>query len=199
MVTGPMPDERALMERAHKLDLQGNEDEALGIVSRILQTNPNNMEASRAFTRLQRSQPTKHKVDNREITPPNNQEIQELVRQNQELKQQVQQRAGQPVVQITNQVMGNKAAYVSPAPVRIQAERNNGAFIVGVIAGFIGFLGLAHLFNGKIGTGLALLFLGTPIYGAFWLLVVGTGLGIFALPLHFVIIWHHAKSGAAYT
>ena len=86
MVTGPMPDERALMERAHKLDLQGNEDEALGIVSRILQTNPNNMEASRAFTRLQRSQPTKHKVDNREITPPNNQEIQELVRQNQEIE-----------------------------------------------------------------------------------------------------------------
>ena len=56
-----MPDERALMERAHKLELQGNEDEALGIVSRILQTNPNKameapVELSRGFNgRSQRS------------------------------------------------------------------------------------------------------------------------------------------------
>ncbi len=197
MVAHPMPDERSLMERAHRLELEGKEEEAFGIVRRILQTNPENLEASRAFARLDRTLPAKHKLGNHDITPSNNHDIEQLVRQNQELMQQVQTQPRQPVIQITNQNVGNQAAYVAPPVVRIGEERNNSAFIIGVIAGVFGFLGLAHLFNGKVGSGLALLLLGTPIYGFLWLVVLGTGIGIFAIPLHFVIVWRHAKSGAS--
>lgn len=193
-----MPDERALLERAHNLELNGREEEAFGIVRRILQTNPNNMEASRAHDRLQRAMSAKQKSVSHEVTPPNNHDIQELVRQNQELMQQAQQRASPPVVQITNQNLGNQAANVAPPPVHTSEERNNAAFIIGVIAGFCGLLGLAHLFNGKLGAGLALIFLGTPLYAFFWLAVLATGIGFFVIPLHFVVIWQNAKRGAAY-
>ncbi len=198
MTAEVMPDERALLERAHNLELNGREEEAFGIVRRILQTNPNNAEASRAHDRLQRVMPAKQKPVSHEAMPPNNHEIQELVRQNQELMQQVQQRESPPVVQITNQNIGNQAAYIAPPAVHVHEERNNAAFIIGVIAGFFGLLGLAHLFNGKVGAGLALIFLGTPIYAVFWIAVLATGIGIFAIPLHFVIIWQNAKRGAAY-
>lgn len=198
MTAEGMPDERALLERAHNLELNGREEEAFGIIRRILQTNPNNVEAGRAHDRLQRVIPAKQKPVTHEATPPNNRDIQELVRQNQELMQQVQQPASPPVVQITNQNIGSQAAYVAPPPVQVREERNNAAFIVGVIAGFFGLLGLAHLFNGKVGTGLALIFLGTPLYAVFWLAVLATGIGFFVIPLHFVVIWQNAKRGAAY-
>ena len=198
MTSEIMPDERALLERAHNLELSGREEEAFGIVRRILQTNPNNVEASRAYARLLRVMPVKQKPVSHEATPPNNHDIQELVRQNHELRQQVQQRANPPVVQITNQNIGNQAAYVAPPPVVAREERNNAAFIIGVIAGLFGLLGLAHLFNGKVGSGLALVFLGSPLYAMFWLAVIATGVGFFAIPLHFVVIWQNAKRGAAY-
>ena len=198
MTAESMPDERALLERAHNFELSGREEEAFGIVRRILQTNPNNAEASRAYDRLQRVMPANQKPVSHVATPPNNHDIQELVRHNQELMEQVQQRANPPTVQITNQNIANQAAYVAPPPVYAREERNNVAFIVGVIAGIFGLLGLAHLFNGKVGTGLALIFLGTPLYAVFWLAVLATGIGIFAIPLHFVVIWQNAKRGAAY-
>lgn len=198
MTAESMPDERALLERAHIFELSGREEEAFGIVRRILQTNPNNAEAGRAYDRLQRVMPANQKPVSHEATPPNNYDIQELVRHNQELMEQVQQRANPPTVQITNQNLGSQAAYVAPPPVYAREERNNAAFIVGVIAGILGLLGLAHLFNGKVGTGLALIFLGTPLYVVFWIAVLATGIGIFAIPLHFVVIWQNAKRGAAY-
>lgn len=197
MTSEVMPDERALLERAHSLELSGKEEEAFGIIRRILQTNPNNLEARRASDRLQRVMPVKQKTVSHEATPPTNHDIQELVRQNQELRQQVQQ-ASPPVVHITNQNIGNQAAYVAPPPVVLREERNNAAFIIGVIAGLFGLLGLAHLFNGKVGSGLALLFLGSPLYAVLWIAILATGIGIFAIPLHFVVIWQNAKRGAAY-
>ena len=198
MTSEKMPDERALLERAHNLEMDGREAEAFGIVGRILQTNPNNVEASHAFARLQRTMPAKSKPISHEVTPPSNHDIRQLVRQNQTLMQQVQQQASPTVVRITNQNVGNQAATIAPPSVLAREERNNAAFIVGVIAGVFGLLGLAHLFNGKVGTGLALVFLGTPLYAVFWLAVLATGIGFFAIPLHFVVIWQNAKRGAAY-
>ena len=188
----PLPDERALIERAHKLELENRYVEAADIVNRILHTNPGNTEAKRAMSRLQHSNPYKPKVDNIYETPTSESAIHELVRQNQQLMHQVQeQQSAQPVVNITNQ-----AAFVAPPRPAAREERNNAAFIVGVIAGIFGLLGLAHLFNGKVGSGLALIFLGTPIYGFGWFIILATGVGILAVPLHFVIVWQSAKSGA---
>ena len=54
-------DERALMDRAHYLEIAGKSAEALEIIKSILETNPDNAEAGRAFARLsyapQRQQP----------------------------------------------------------------------------------------------------------------------------------------------
>ena len=49
------PDEGALMERAHYLEVAGKEEEALAIINRILFTNPDNAEAGRAFARLKQA------------------------------------------------------------------------------------------------------------------------------------------------
>ena len=191
-----LPDERALIERAHQLELEGQYNQALDIVNRILFSNPENGEARRALLRLRNTEPDKGKVVDIYETPPSNEAIQELVRQNQQLIQQVQEKqSGQQVVHVTNQT-----AFIPPPPSRVlRAERNDPAFIIGVIAGFFGLLGLAHLFNGKVGSGLALIFLGTPIYGFGWFIILSTGIGIIAIPLHFVIIWQSAKSGARHS
>ena len=156
-----LPDERALIERARRLELDNRFVEAKDIINRVLHTNPGNAEAKRALSRLQHADPYKPKVENIYETPTSESAVHELVRQNQQLMQQVQvQQSGQPVVNITNQ-----AAFVASPRPAAREERNNAAFIVGVIAGIFGLLGLAHLFNGKVGSGLALIFLGTPIYG----------------------------------
>ncbi len=187
----PLPDEKALINRAHALEMDERHDEALGIIRRILQTNPKNGEAQRALSRLERAEPQKTKIEKIYETPPSDAAIRDLIQQNQDLARQAQaQRPVQQVVNVTHQ-----AAYLPPAPA-VAETRNDAAFIIGVIAGFFGLLGLAHLFNGKVGSGLALIFLGSPVYGILWFFVFSTGIGILALPLHFVVIWRSAKSGA---
>lgn len=78
-------------------------------------------------------------------------------------------------------------------------ERNETAFVVGLLAGLFGLWGLAHILNNKIGTGLLWMFIGAPIViiflGALTLLTAGIG-GLIALPLHVYIVYRHAKSGA---
>lgn len=78
-------------------------------------------------------------------------------------------------------------------------ERNETAFVVGLLAGLFGLWRLAHILNNKIGTGLLWMFIGAPIViiflGALTLLTAGIG-GLIALPLHVYIVYRHAKSGA---
>lgn len=78
-------------------------------------------------------------------------------------------------------------------------QRNETAFVVGLLAGLFGLWGLAHILNNKIGTGLLWMFIGAPIIilllGALTILTAGIG-GLIALPLHVYIVYRHAKSGA---
>ena len=78
-------------------------------------------------------------------------------------------------------------------------QRNETAFVVGLLAGIFGLWGLAHILNNKIGTGLLWMFIGAPIViillGALTFLTAGIG-GLIALPLWVYIIYRHAKSGA---
>jgi TM2 domain-containing membrane protein YozV len=71
--------------------------------------------------------------------------------------QQMQQPANQPVINIINENVNQNLAAMGE-------ERNNVAFIAGLIGGWLfGLLGIAHIFNGKIGQGLLYLFIGTGL------------------------------------
>ena len=92
---------------------------------------------------------------------------------------------------------------LNEAPATVIAERNNAAFVVGVLGGIFGLLGTAHIFNHKVLRGLVYLFVGTVCYWIFLLFLltalvnIGSGLWIAAVALHLVIIWQHAKRGAS--
>lgn len=83
-----------------------------------------------------------------------------------------------------------------------EAERNEAAFVVGVLGGLFGILGISYIFNHDVPRGLAWLIPGTVCYWAFILIVaailisVGEALIIVAIIVHLVIIWNHAKQGA---
>lgn len=226
----PLPDESALLERARELELEDKDEEAFGIVRRVLKTNsnnidaiilyaqlvpdkqkaaqalqkairldPNNIEAKRELKRLQKTaQVNKGKVD--EFGSPSGSDddsaVQQLLKQNQQLMQQMQQQpANQPVINIINENVNQNAGFATGE------QRNQTAFIAGLIAGWVfGLLGVAHIVNGKIGQGIAYLFIGTFFYWVAWALVITLTVGIAAcfLPLHFVAIWQHAKKGASY-
>lgn len=80
------------------------------------------------------------------------------------------------------------------------AERNETAFVVGLIAGLLGLWGLAHILNDKIGTGLLWMFIGLPIVaillGGLTALTAGIG-GCIAMPLYVYFVYRQAKSGAS--
>ena len=80
------------------------------------------------------------------------------------------------------------------------AERNETAFTVGLIAGIFGLWGLAHILNDKVGMGILWMFIGAPIVmlilGAITFLTAGIG-AIITLPLHIYFVYRHAKSGAS--
>lgn len=144
--------------------------------------------------------------------------VQQLIRQNQAFMQQMQLQqqiqTSQPIININPNISpninpsisanaGDQVVYAPPAPAPVIAERNNAAFVVGVIAGLFGVLGIAHIFNHKAGRGLVYLFVGTVCYWIFLLLLlsalvnIGSSLWIAAVAIHLVIIWQHAKRGAS--
>ena len=144
--------------------------------------------------------------------------VQQLMRQNQAFMQHMQQQqhlqTSQPIININPNISpninpnisanaGDQVAYAPSAPPTVIAERNNAAFVVGVLGGLFGLLGIAHIFNHKAGRGLVYLFVGTVCYWIFLLFLltaltnIGSSLWVAAVAIHLVIIWQHAKRGAS--
>ena len=144
--------------------------------------------------------------------------VQQLIRQNQAFMQhmqlQMQMQTSQPIININPNISpninpsisanaGDQVTYAPSAPTTVIAERNNAAFVVGVLGGLFGLLGIAHIFNHKAGRGLVYLFIGTVCYWIFLLLLlsalvnIGSSLWIAAVAIHLAIIWQHAKRGAS--
>ena len=159
-------------------------------------------------------QATAGKVGGLERTSHTDDAIQQLIRQHQyqhqEMMQQLQTSASaanvsQPVININPTIspnVGDQVTYAPSAQTTVIAERNNAAFVVGVLGGLFGLLGIAHIFNHKVGRGLVYLFVGTVCYWIFLLFLfsalinIGSSLWIAAVAIHLVIIWQHAKRGA---
>ncbi len=78
--------------------------------------------------------------------------------------------------------------------------RNQGAFVIGLIAGFFGLWGLSYVLNGKVGNGCLWMFFVGPFIAAALsgLTLASGGLGaIFTLPLWLGIVYVQAKNGAS--
>lgn len=83
-------------------------------------------------------------------------------------------------------------------------KRNNLALWMGFIFGLFGMLGVAHIINGKLGSGLALLVIGSPVFAVIAVAVHSLALGLIlplflTIPLHILIVWNSAKAGASST
>lgn len=126
--------------------------------------------------------------------------MQQLLLQQQMLLEQQRRQAQQPSVYINNQNTNTPIAnaFASAAVYRppiAQQERNNTAFMLGLIAGTFGFFGVAHILNGKVGTGILLLLAGF-VWGGIFLGIAVTGIGCIGLILHIVMTYYQADSGA---
>ena len=159
-------------------------------------------------------QATAGKVGGLEKTSHTDDAIQQLIRQHhyqhQEMMQQLQTSASaanvsQPVININPTIspnVGDQVTYAPSAQTTGIAEHNNAAFVVGVLGGLFGLLGISHIFNHKVLRGLVYLFVGTVCYWIFLLFLfsalinIGSSLWIAAVAIHLVIIWQHAKRGA---
>ncbi len=78
-------------------------------------------------------------------------------------------------------------------------QRNDSAFIIGLIAGLFGIWGLAHVLNGKLGAGCLWMLIVGPLLGAILggIVFATAGLGaIVILPLWLYIVYSQAKNGA---
>ncbi len=134
--------------------------------------------------------------------------IQSLMQQNQAMMQlvqlvQVQPPASQPVINVDTTISPNVSGEItnSSAAPAIVAERNDAAFVLGVIVGLLGFMGVAHIFNHKLLRGLIYLVVGSVLYWIL-LLVLAAILNTLKIPLlllfvaHVAIVWQSAKHGA---
>lgn len=102
----------------------------------------------------------------------------------------------QPIINITN--TSTSSASIGG----VAGKENTTAFIIGFIAGIFGFLGVAHMINGKLGTGILYLLLGWFIWIPILVVITGVtgGLGVFCtFPLEIIVAYSTAKSGAKYT
>ena len=94
---------------------------------------------------------------------------------------------------------GFDSGYQAAMNQQLRGGENQTAFVVGLIAGLFGFWGLAHLINGKLGSGLLWLFIGGPLVSGILLaIILATAFigAIVALPLHVYIVYKVSKSGA---
>jgi hypothetical protein len=172
-------------------------ERAIKALKRLLTIEPESAEARIQLKRLQRdlaaTAPEKPKND-RIKKSDNDEVVQQLKQQNQLLMAQMQR---QPVINIVNSNNSSAVAQVASNP----TGQNSTAFWIGFIAATCGFYGVAHIFSGKLFTGLAWLLIGGPVFLILmWSIGLATGVGIFcAIPLHFVAAWQHAKQGARAT
>ncbi|MCY4147083.1 MAG: hypothetical protein OXE95_01165 [Chloroflexi bacterium] len=80
------------------------------------------------------------------------------------------------------------------------AQRNETAFVIGMLGGLFGIWGLAHVLNDKVAPGcLWMLIVGPVVAGTLGSIVVSTGgiAAVIILPLWLYIVYTQAKSGAA--
>ncbi|MCB9456649.1 MAG: TM2 domain-containing protein [Anaerolineaceae bacterium] len=214
--------EAKLIDEARELIVDGERDKALTKVQDALRLNKSNTDALWMFATLTtqsdkaiaalkrllsldsendkaRKLLTKFESENDELLSGHEHEEgsqSEIMRQM--LKQQqalLEQQNRQPVINITN--MASNVANQTVGAVG-GARRNETAFIVGLLAAiFLGIFGLAHLLNGKVGTGILYWIIGWVIWLPLALLISSTGIGAcLMLPLHIWVSYSQAKNGA---
>lgn len=107
----------------------------------------------------------------------------------------IQQDASPSVSQNVSQNVGVGSALAAE-------DFNKTAFAAGLVTGLFGVMGIAHLLNGRVLSGLVLLIVGTVCYWIFILLLasllfsIADALLLLVLGIHLVVIYKSANSGA---
>ncbi len=210
-----------LLSEAKELVVDGEKEEALAKIISILKIdedhpealwmyanlNPNREKATGALKKLIRIQPDHAKakalldkwMDEALSAGPavkvgdsQSDLMAQMVRNQQMLLERQQQT---PVININNT---NTATAVANGKTGV---RNQTAYIVGLIVGILfGALGVAHLMNGKLGTGLLYLVLGYVVWLPILFVISSTGVGLcLTIPLHIIISHSTANAGARMT
>ena len=117
----------------------------------------------------------------------------ELEREKLRLEQaKLSQAQAAPVVNIVNQNTNQNFTNI------IAPRRNNDAFIIGLIAAFFGFFGVAHMVNGRVLSGFGHMLRGF-IWTAIMLALIGAtagALGIVLVPVHIWFMIRNANRGS---
>jgi len=106
---------------------------------------------------------------------------------------------GQPVINVHVNNTANAQAAGGQPMMMLQGKRvNQTAFIIGIIASFFGFFGIAHILNGKVGKGILWVILGF-IWDVILLALSATVvLSCVGLGIHIYLMYSVAKQGAEY-
>lgn len=218
-----VPSANQQLTQAKELITAGNHAQALPIVVQILKQDRENVPALWLYANLKKTDdPDKAIAALRTLlkVDPNHQKAQRLLLQLDpedddlfdtfDVEKPVKSASKAPVedrIQInfnpTIDVQGSRTQMVAGGygmPMQVQPQRNETAFIIGMLAGiFLGLFGIAYLFNGKIGAGI-----GYIVMSFFWWILAGVivtvtlGFGAFiVIPLHIYLVYRNAKDGAA--
>lgn len=202
-----LPSEAALISEAREALVDGEKSRAIELLNQVLSINPNSVDAlwlsASTLAEMNKSKALQA-LTRLTMLQPNHPKASALLKR---LEDELDSSAAaaramshQPVApqqpQIIIQNVQNQATQVAASGV----GRNDAAFIIGLIIGIIpGFFGVAHIINGKVGTGI-LLILSSFVWGAIALSIITFSAGIgscLVLPLHLYIAYSTAKSGAS--
>jgi len=175
--------------------LSDNEEKAIRALERAIALDPENSEAKMAL-RQRRKNAASTPAPSSKAKNDDGDVVAQLMRQNQELMMRMQQPAAAPVINVVTQNTNTNTN--TNTNINSGGAYNQTAHIIGFIAAIFGFYGVAHMFNGKLLSGLAWLLIGGPLFlGIMWTVAAVTIIGLpIAAILHFVAAWQHAKSGA---
>ncbi|MCB9452589.1 MAG: hypothetical protein H6672_14220 [Anaerolineaceae bacterium] len=174
--------------------LTSQPDKAITALKRLLSMDSENDKARKLLNKLESenddllSSPSSSKGDE------HNEMMRQMLKQQQAL---LEQQSRQPVINITNTASSSPTQNVGMMGMA-GAKRNDTAFIIGLlVAIFLGIFGMAHLLNGKVGTGILYWVLGWVVWAPLLILISATGVGAcLMIPLHIWVSYSQAKNGA---
>jgi len=171
-------------------------DKAKAALKRLLSLDPENDKASKMLNKLESAEDDELFGDSKAKEDEQSKIMKEMLKQQQAL---LEKQSQQPVINITN-TAANTNTMNQAVGGAMAAGVNQTALIIGfLVAIFLGIFGMAHLLNGKIGTGILYWILGWVIWFPLMVVIAATGIGAcFVIPLHIWVSYSQAKSGATY-
>ncbi|MBA3871158.1 MAG: hypothetical protein H0X30_18605 [Anaerolineae bacterium] len=168
--------------------LNPNKEKAISALKKLLSIDPEHPKARGYLKKLVSSENALAVSGN---TTTNQNDLMARMLKNQE--KLIEQQSRQPIINIHNQAIANS----SGTPL---VEKNQTAYIIGLLAGiFFCTFGVAHIINGKVGSGIVNMLVGWVLWPALAGLIVTVTFGfglLLVIPMHIALAHSTAKKGA---